>query len=261
MFSFKRSLIALLGLLSLCGVEARADAFVITNVGGTLFLTTSDLGGPPTQLLPPVFNLIGPWLTVTTVGFNTGGDIGNVQARDLCRSTACVPGTVIGTNSTFSGTIAGPLGAVAIVNGVTYPLFSLTGSLNFFSPPIVLPNFGTGPQLLTVPFSFSGSSLGEAAQPGVPIPIFTATLSGQGLATLRFEDINRNPLNPQYMLLEIGYQFQPVPEAGDAAAAILGVDGRSGRGSQTAQLSTQRLLTATLEHISYAHPHVCCVQD
>ena len=36
MFKFKRFVVALIGLLTLCAIDAHADSFVITNVSGFL---------------------------------------------------------------------------------------------------------------------------------------------------------------------------------------------------------------------------------
>jgi len=210
MFNVKRSLLALIGAIVLCSGQARADSFVIRDVGGFVFVAATVDAGPPTLKLPPAFHLFGPGFSVETpIPPVSGGDVGNVQARDICQSTICAPGTVIGTNSSFSGILAPPLGAIVVVNGVSYFLVSpLAGSFNFVSPPIVLPDF-RGITQVTVPFSFSGELTGQ----GVPFsgrdPItFTATLSGQGLATFRFEEFPPNQLNPQYKLDEIDYEFQ-----------------------------------------------------
>jgi hypothetical protein len=43
MFNFKRFVAALIGLLTLCAIDAHANSFVITNVSGFL---TSGLGVP-----------------------------------------------------------------------------------------------------------------------------------------------------------------------------------------------------------------------
>ena len=209
MFKFKQSLLALITVLLFCSAEARANSFTITNVQGSAFLTTSIDGGPPTLRRPPDFHLFGPGLSITSISpFAFGGDPGNVEARDFCMLNPCTVGTLLGTNSTFSGTLAAQ-GASAVVDGVQFPFIRLTGSLNFTSAPIVLPTFGPTVPEVTLPFSFSGNITGVNIN--TLAPIFTATLSGQGVAIFRFEQVLGTELNPRYKLLEIQYQFGPVP--------------------------------------------------
>lgn len=209
MFKFKKSLVALIAVLALYSAEARASSFTITNVQGSAFLTTSRDGGPATLRLPPEFHLFGPGLSITSITpFAFGGDPGNVEARDTCLISSCTPGTLLGTNSTFSGTLAAQ-GASAVVNGVQFPSIRLTGSLNFSSSPIVLPTFGTTVPEVKLPFLFSGNITGVNVN--TLATIFTATLSGQGMAIFRFEQVRGTELNPRYTLLEIQYEFGPVP--------------------------------------------------
>lgn len=212
MFKFKWSLPILLSVLTLCSVEARADSFTITNASGTVFVITSPDFGPPILRLPPIFSLSGPGLSMSTrFPPSIGGDPGNVEARDTCITNGCTPGTVVGTNSSFSGIIAPALSTTAIVNGVHFSAVQLTGSLNFVSAPIVIPNTG-GDFTVTLPFTFSGELTGDALQPNVVNPIFTATLSGQGLATFRFFEVTQGSSSPLYRLSSIDYQLEPVPE-------------------------------------------------
>lgn len=209
MFHPSRSPILLMVVLILYAVQARAQAsFTINNVQGTAFLTTSVDGGPPTLRRPLEFHLSGPGLSITSVSpFAFGGDPGNVEARDTCLINPCAPGTVVGTNSSFSGVLAAG-GASAVVNGVRYEFVSLTGSLNFVSAPIVLPNFLLLPRPeVKLPFSFSGNVTGV----NTLTPIFNATLSGQGIATFRFELVGFDVINPRFRLLEIDYVFGPLP--------------------------------------------------
>ena len=207
MCNLKTSLVALIAVLTLYGVEVRADSFVIPNVQVSLFVSTSRDGGPPTLRLGPVFALSGPGLSVFTQPVPSG-DPGSVEARDTCMVTSCTPGQVIGTNSSFSGLIASQFFTSATVNGVTYDIVRVTGSLNFVSSPIVIPDFGRS---VTIPFTFSGQLTGEAFHPGVVNPVFDATLSGQGRATFHFTLVNFDIVNPRFRLDFIEYRFEPVP--------------------------------------------------
>jgi hypothetical protein len=213
MFNLKNSLVALIAVLALYGVDVRANSFTITNVQGVAFVDTSRDGGPPTLRLPPEFNLVGPGLSIsafTPLAF--GGDPGNVEARDICRISPCVLGTVLGTNSTFSGVLR--QGATVVVNGERFEFVTLTGSLNFVSQPLVL-HF-EGNSRITIPFTFSGEING--VKPNTVTPIFTATLSGQGLATFLFES-SPNPLSQNYFLYSIDYRFGPLPVSIDIKPA------------------------------------------
>ena len=207
MFNLKRSLIALIAVLTFYGVDARGESFEINNVGGIVWITTSIDGGPPTLRLGPIYRLSGPELVVWTQSI-PGGDPGNVEARDTCMEILCTPGQVIGTNSSFSGAIGSHWWTSARVNGVYYHFVKVTGWLNFVSSPIVLPNVGSS--TVSIPFTFSGELTGNALQPDVMNPIFTARLRGQGLATFHFWR-GYDVLNPNYKLDSIEYRFGPLP--------------------------------------------------
>ena len=229
MFMFK-FVIALVGVLMLSGVEARADSFVINNVSGVLVeATIRDANDLPFVLLRPSFSLSGPGLSISTFGVSDiGGDVGNVEPRDVCLAIGgCTPGMVVGINSSFSGLIASD-GAEATVNGISYVGVALTGSLNLVGPPITIPTSFDATVRATAPFSFSGQLTGNALSPNVVNPIFTVTMTGQGLATLRFEVINQDLSNPRYFLTEVDYVFQPVPEPTSLQLLFLGVSGLAG---------------------------------
>lgn len=208
MFNFKQSLLVLIAMLALCGVEPHGQSFVIPDVQGAVYVSTSLDGGPPTLKLGPVFDLSGPGLTIFTQP-HPSGDPGIVEARDTCLLSSCTPGQVVGTNSSFSGLIGSQFFTSARVNGVFYSMVRVTGSLNFLSQPIVIPTRG-GDAIVTIPFTFSGQLTGDAFQPNVTNPVFVATLSGQGRARFRFVLIGFDIVNPRYKLEEIEYLFEPV---------------------------------------------------
>lgn len=218
MLTLKKSLIALIAAVTLYGVEARADSsFTIPNVEGYVFVSASVDGGPPTLRRPPRFYLAGPGLSVLAFsGIAYGGDRGNVEARDNCLSMGCKGGTVVGTNSSFSGTLV-ESGGIAVVNGVEFHGLRLTGSLNLVSQPIALPDFVDGDYSVTIPFTFSGDITGSYTSS----QIFTATLSGQGMATFLFWNTSMDLLNPHYLLYSIEYHFEPIPISMDIRPATL----------------------------------------
>jgi len=74
---------------------------------------------------------------------------------------------------------------------------------------------------VTIPFTFSGELTGDAFHPDVVNPVFTATLSGQGLATFHFTLVGFDVLNPRYRLDFIEYRFQPIPILIDIKPATL----------------------------------------
>ena len=205
MFDPKRSLVVLIAVLTLSSVEARAQTFNITDVQGAAYVSTSRDGGPPTLKLGPVFQFTGPGLTVWSQ--LPTGDPGFVEARDTC--SPCTPGQVIGTNSTFSGLIGSSFFTSARVNGVFYDSVDVTGSLNFFSDPIAVPNLSQG-SMVTVPFTFTGELTGNARQPDVVNPVFVATLGGHGRARFRFELLGFDVVNQHFKLEEIEYLFEPL---------------------------------------------------
>src|SRR3712207_6801878 len=96
-------------LVTFPAIEARADAFVLPDVGGQLWVTAVTNGiDPPMTRRPPGFRLSGPGLSVSRLSTIFGpwaSDLGNVQARDICLNGYCGPGTVLATNSYFSGTL------------------------------------------------------------------------------------------------------------------------------------------------------------
>lgn len=242
MSNFKKSLFALIAVLTLCGAEARADSFTITNTQGVAYVSTSVDGGPPSLRRPADFHLSGPGLSVTRFSpLAFGGVPGNVEARDTCRMMLCGAGTVLGTNSSFSGTLAS-WGAMAVVNDVKFDFISLTGSLNFFSESIVLPNGGD--YRVTIPFTFSGEINGFASA-----PIFTATLIGKGLATFGFWDISMDSSNPHYVLDSIEYDFEPVPVMIDIRPTTFpnSINPRSKGKIAVAILSTRSFDAATVD--------------
>ena len=212
MFSPTKCLLAAIAILALCTVEARADSFVISDIGGAVYISTSRDGGPSTLRMPPAFTLVGPGLRIFSQPINSLADAGQVQSRDTCLNAGCFPGAVLGMNSSFSGLIATPDLSGATVNGVSYGFVRITGSMSFFSDPIVIPNF-SGDGKVTIPFTFLAQLTGEVQEFGVTNQIFTATITGQGLATFTFFARTTDPFDQHYLVDNIEYRFVPEPDA------------------------------------------------
>lgn len=194
--------------LALPASEARADHFVLENVGGALYLSTFEGAGPPTARFGPPFFLSGPGLTVANS--QGRGPAGDVPARDMCLPVGCAPGTVLSSNATFAGNFSD---STATVNGVFYGLRILNVDFNFTGPSIVAQSGS-----VTVPFAFSGTLFGQTLVRGEGDPSFTATLSGHGLVTFHFGTLG--PGAPGVLLQRAEYRFQPIPEP--ATLVLLG---------------------------------------
>jgi hypothetical protein len=214
MFKLKQTLIALVAVFTLLGVEARGESFMITDVRGSAYVITYDGFGPPILYRRLFFGMTGPGLSIgSSEPPGGGGDFGDVEARDACIIIACKPGMVIGTNSSYSGIIAPPEGGHATVNGVFYYTVGLTGALNFVSPPLLIEESGVA-FTRTLPFTFSGELTGNAIVPFQPVvnPIFTATLSGYGYVSFHFLDTSFGTGERRYYRLSFAeYHFGPFP--------------------------------------------------
>jgi len=183
--------------------EVRADTISVTY--GSLSATGSST----------VFSFAGQSLAVSGVG-----DEGGVLATSC---SPCRAGDTVSLNSNFYG--GSTLGSgPATVNGTHYDrLYYESGALLFVGSIIVPP---TDSSLInvTAPFSFSGYLSGWLNRNDPGTAVFSSTLVGQGIATLRlssFFDQNRG--QRLYSFQNITYDFQsaaPVPEP--ATLVLLG---------------------------------------
>jgi hypothetical protein len=179
--------------------EARAEHVVITS--GSV-----SHRNPVLEVFPGhSFNFAGAGISAS------GGDekLGGTGSSMSC--LPCAPGQTFQTSSNITR-FTGDYSGSATYNGTTYTNVWFNGTqFNFVVEPVVIPLDAPNTFTLTSAFTFSGALVGSEFP--FNAPIFSMTLSGQGIATLTMSRINiRGVIG--YGLTNITYNFQPaaVPE-------------------------------------------------
>lgn len=187
--------------------EARADHVVITS-GSVVH------GNPVLQAFPGyVFNFAGANFSAR----GTDEKLGNGGFGISC--LACAPGQTFSMSSSITRFTTAYFG-VANVNGQSYSNVWFNGSqLNFAIEPVTIPLDAADAFTLTSAFTFNGLLTG-VVPPFSATPVFSMSLSGQGLATLMFARTNIAGLMG-YALTNVRYDFAPAAAVPEPATLLL----------------------------------------
>lgn len=205
----------LLFALLLIPAEANAEQVVITSG----FLSH---GNPVLQSFPGYnFNFAG-------ANFSARGSDERLGSGTSYSCLPCAPGQTFGTSSVITFFSSSNINFnAATVGGTTYTPIWFNGSrFDFAIEPVVIPLDAPATLILTSAFTFSGSLTG-ILPPFNTGPIFSMTLSGQGLATLTLSRINLGG-SIGYGLTNIRYDFQPAAAVPEPATLLLFGTGLAG---------------------------------
>ena len=178
---------------------------------------------------PPGFSFEGDGLRLS--GFLP---VVTASPRDLCLP-GCAPGTAVNM-STVAGTDTGAasftLGTSpgALLHGMEFgdlgqfePRLGLAGMMRFDAPTVVLPPFES-PEAVKVPFAFTAAVTGFAVEDAaLAVPLFNATLVGQGTATLEFLEGFGGKFYEPYVTYTFSATPDPIPEPGTLLLLATGV--------------------------------------
>lgn len=186
--------------------DARAEHVVITS-------------GVAAHRNPLVYIFAGHGFNFAGAGISaSGGDEKLGDGGIGLRCFPCQPGQTFSMSSHLTRFTPGYPGT-ALYNGTTYTNILYHGTqLHFAVEPVVIPLDATGTFTLTSTFTFEGTLV--ALQMPTQSPIFSMTLSGQGIATLNFApSFIGGRLG--YALDSVSYTFQPAAAVPEPATLLL----------------------------------------
>jgi hypothetical protein len=187
--------------------EARAEHVVITS--GTVFHRN-----PVLQVFPGyTFNFSGDGISASGTDEKLGG------AAQSLSCLACAPGQTLAASFSITQFTTSYFGA-ATYNGTSYAPVWFNGSrFDLAIAPVVIPFDAPDTFTLTSTFTLSGTLVGASFPP--PTPIFSMTMSGQGIATITMSRINILGVIG-YGLSSVTYTFQPAAVPEPATLLLLG---------------------------------------
>jgi PEP-CTERM motif len=186
--------------------EARAEPIVITSGGASH-------GNPVLSVFPGHnFNFAGNGISAS------GGDEKLGDAFSLsCHP--CAPGATLSLSASLSRFTTAYPGA-ATYNGTTYNGVWFNGTqLNFVVEPVVIPFDAPDTFNLTAAFTLNGTLVGYPFPSTTPV--FSMTVTGQGLATLTLMRRELPAGGIGYILTGAQYAFQPAANAVPEPATLL----------------------------------------